>query len=291
MPSNDKSSATTALPLWIRGLLLASRGMTWICRALAALRDEILLAFVAPKFRDAVTRAAYSRDASYLPGGATFEQGLLSWEYALLQRPELPRRGRVLLAGAGGGREVKALADRGYEVSAFETVECYCAACAKALGHRDKVQVVCASYKDLVRCASTGDGRLGGFRGPFDLVWLGWASFAHITDFGDQVAVLQSLQTIAPGAPVVLSFFLNASPAPPGASSRLRRNLRRALVMLGGRHASPAIQFWPWAGFAYLFTRSELEHLFRTAGYASAVLEEDPYPHALLVPDSSAAAD
>jgi len=287
MVSQDESHATRALPLWVRGLLLASRGLTWIFRAQAVLRDEILLAFVAPELRDAVTTAAYSRDDSYLPGGATFEQGLLSWEIALFERPEMPRRGRVLLAGAGGGREVKALADRDYEVLAFEPVERYCEACAKALGHRSKVQVVCASYKDLVEFAGTGDGRLAGFRGAFDLVWLGWGSFAHITNIEDQIAVLRSLRTVAPNAPVVLSFFLNASAERPGAPTGLRHVLRRTLAMLGGRHASPAIQFWPWAGFAYVFTRSEIEHLFRAAGYSPAVLKEDPYPHALLVPDHS----
>jgi SAM-dependent methyltransferase len=287
----DESRATTALPLWIRGLLLASRGMTWIFRAQEVLRDEILTAFVAPELRDAVTTAAYSRYDTYLPGGAAFEQGLLSWEIALLERPELPRRGRVLLAGAGGGREVKALADRGYEVSAFEPVERYCSACAKALDHRNNVQVVCGSYKDLVKFARTGAGRFAAFRSPFDLVWLGWASFAHITDVEDQVAVLRSLGRVAPNAPVVLSFFLNASPERPGAPTGLRRILRRILVMLGGRHASPAIQFWPWAGFAYAFTRSELQQLFRAAGYSPAVLQEDPYPHALLVADHSASID
>jgi len=291
MASRDESRATTALPLWIRGLLLASRGIAWMFRMQEALRDEILLAFVAPKRRDAVTAAAYARDNSYLPGGATFEQGLYSWEIALLERPEIPRRGRVLLAGAGGGREVLALADRGYEVSAFEPVERYCNACATAPAQGGKVQVACGSYKDLVAYAGEGAGRLAGLRGPFDLVWLGWGSFAHITDIEDQAAVLNSLRALAPNAPVVLSYFLNASPEQPDAPSRMRRGLRRTLVMLGGRQASAAIRFWPWAGFAYVFTRSELEHLFRATGYSPAVMREEPYAHALLLPNHTADTD
>jgi SAM-dependent methyltransferase len=284
MLSQDESRATKALPLWLRGLLLASRAMAWMFTAQEVLRDEILLAFVAPELRDAVTVATYARDDSYLPGGATFEQGLLSWEAALLERPEVPRRGRVLLAGAGGGREAKALSDRGYAVAAFEPVERYCSACTDALRDHRNVQIACASYKDLVDLAGTGSGRLAGILGPFDLVWLGWSSFAHVTDVDEQAAVLRSLRAIAPNAPVVLSFFLNATPERPAAPSRSRRILRRTLVMLGGRHASAAIQFWPWVGFAYSFTRPELQHLFGATGYAPVLLQEDPYPHALLIP-------
>jgi len=260
-------------------------------RAHEVLRDEVLVAFVAPELRDAVTAAAYSRDETYLPAGATFEQGLFAWESALLERPELPRRGRVLLAGAGGGREAKVLADRGYEVLAFEPVERYCTACIEALGDRRNLQVVCASYDDLLDLARNRSGPLAGYRGPFDLIWLGWGSFAHVTVAEDQTAVLTSLKTLAPNASIVLSFFMRASSEEAGAAAGLRRKLRWALRMLGGRHASPGIRFWPWAGFAYAFTRTELRDLFRATGYSPAVLHEEPYPHALLVPENAGASD
>lgn len=271
----------------IRVLLAASRGLTHLFRVFEAVRDEVLIACVPPDKRDAVTAAAYSRAREFLPKGAVFEQGLFSWERALLARPEMPRHGRVLVAGAGGGREVKALVERGYEVFAFEPAAELCEACRGILGHHSTDHVAQGTYRDLVR-AVDGDGPLAGFAGPFDLVWLGWGSFSHITATDDHAAVLAAIKSLAPDAPVVSSFFLRRpTSAPEGGISRLRGGLKRMLGLVGGRKESSAVEFWPSVGFTYTFDEAELRSLFRACGYSIAVFEPDPYPHALIAPETA----
>jgi len=277
--------AAARVPLPIRAILAASRGAAALYRLFEALRDEVLLAFVAPEQRDAVTEAIYSHASGYLPGGLIFEQGLFLWEKALLARPEVPRRGRVLLAGAGGGRELKAFAERGYEVFAFEPSEELCVGCRAVSGIRGDAQVARGGYADLVRLARDGNGRLAGFRGPFDVVWMGWGSFTHVTVAEDHAAILESIRSLAPAAPVILSFYLHsAAPQRQGKIQRLRQAMRRILQYFGGKNVSWSVEYWTGVGFTYTFAEVELRSLFHAGGYSTVILEADPYPHALLIP-------
>lgn len=271
----------------VRVLLAVSHGMTALFRLFEAVRDEMLLAFVPLDQRDAITAASYARAVEYLPAGQIFEQGLFSWEKALLARPGMPTHGRVLLPGAGGGRELKAFVERGYEVFAFEPAARLCAACREIVGDRGG-PVAQAAYADLLRLARDGSGPLSGFDGPFDLVWLGWGSFTHVTVAEDHAAILASIRSLAPVAPLVLSFYLHPPvPPPQGRLMRLRRTLRRALRDLGGAGESWSVEYWANVGFTYTFSEAELRALFHAAGYSIAVFEADPYPHALLLPSSS----
>jgi len=254
--------------------------------AYESIRDELFLAYVDPERRDAVTQYAYARSDQYGPGGFIYEQGLFNWEKALLARPELPRQGRVLLGGAGGGRELRVLLGLGYDVCAFDPVPAHCAACRLLLGPGTGSQVVEAAFDDLVEAAGQR-GVLASCMVSFDLVWLGWGGFSHVTRPDRQAALLESLHRVAPGAPVVLSFLAQppASERPP--RRRVRSMLRKCLPRLGGHPAPPSVEFHPWAGFTYHFTIEEFRGLCRGAGYDIAYLTTDPYPHALLLPDQA----
>src|SRR5512142_2340602 len=63
---------------------------------------------------------AYGQTQAYRADSSAFRRGLFGWEKEAIARffPAAPAR--VLVGGAGGGREVFALAEMGYEVVAFE---------------------------------------------------------------------------------------------------------------------------------------------------------------------------
>ena len=99
-------------------------------RLAALLRTELLLAGADAPTRDAVNALVFSAEDTYAPGGPTFTRGLFAWEREALAHPAFPRGGRLLLGGAGGGRELVALAAMGYTVDAFEPAGALLAALA-----------------------------------------------------------------------------------------------------------------------------------------------------------------
>src|SRR5690606_9978650 len=99
-----------------------------------------------------LTSKIFDRQRTYVPGGNTFARGLFGWELELLA-PPFPARGRILIGGAGGGREAIALIERGYQVVAFDQAAELVRAGAptvKAAGGT----LLHASYADVVRAAS-----------------------------------------------------------------------------------------------------------------------------------------
>jgi hypothetical protein len=282
-----KATMHARAPHWARLVCRVSRGLNRIDRSQQILRDELLFAFLPPSDRRELTFDAYASTNAYSPGGDFFSQGLFPWEVALLDDPRMPRAGRVLLAAAGGGRELDALLKRGYDVFAFEPVpalveQAQHVARARGAG----ASVVQASYADLVTRARGEHGPLDRLEGAFDFCLLGWGSLSHLTELSEMLDVLEALRTLAPHAPVITSFFLRASGVAPsaGGARRLRLLLRRVLAVVGGRPVQPGLQFYLDAGFVRPLLREELYDLCERAGYEVAYFTELDYPHALLLP-------
>jgi len=268
-----------SLPFWLRALLLLDRVPRSAARAVAAVREETLLAWVAPSGRDALTLALFNRQPTYAPGGNTFKHGLFDWERELLAQPIVPSHGRVLLGGAGGGRETVALHELGYEVFAFEPAGELVRAGAAAVEALPGATITQGSYDDLVRAARGERNALSTvFTSRFDVVILGWGSISHVMEDADRVAILHAMRSVAPNAPLLVSF---DEPAvlekPGGALDRTRRMLRRFFALIGapGR-VREGDRFVSWAGFFRESTAAEMEALARDAGYQVAFIGTRP---------------
>jgi hypothetical protein len=274
----------TKLPLWYRALLWTDR-LAWSAyRAEAITRDELLRAWLPRELRDVATADAYRKQSTYLPGGNNYEKGLFGWEKNVIDGPDFPKSGRLLLGAAGGGRELRELLVRGYDVVAFEPNETLRAGAQEAAREFGGRTVIDANYEDLVRAATTGTGPLAGvLDAPFAATILGWGSLTHVLDPKDHLALLEALRVVAPRAPVLISMFLRNENAARGKSDRLREALRSAFARMGGRGAAEGLAFEPTGGFVYCFTETELHRLAFESGY-QARLSSDPFPHALLVP-------
>ena len=284
-PARD-ARVTFRVPRWVRALLLIDRAALRVENLREGLRDELLLAWIRPEDRGALTAAIYADQSTYLPGGDRFEGGLFAWEKRALESPRFPRSGRVLVGAAGAGREVAALVDWGYEVVAFDPCRPFVEA-ARDVGSPGRVTVVQAAYADL-EAALSGSGPLAGpcAGPPFDAVVLGWGSLSHVMPAAERAALLRALRSLAPRAPVFASFALEAEGARPApGKGRVRDGLRRLFGALGAPGSSEVgDHFYPSGGFFSSLRREEVLELARGAGYEVAIFEDAPYAHALLVP-------
>lgn len=243
-----------------------SRGAT----RFSALATGFASQAIDPADRTALTIALY--DQTYSHGRTSFYR----WEDAWLTRdlPALPAR--ILLGGAGRGREARILIDRGYTVVAFEP----------ALESVAKLRVRCPEarcftldYEALAR--GSGEAAEVIQQAPFDAALLGWGSLTHVLDERDQDALFATLARLVPRGPLLASFFMVDSSAP-GRAAKLGERLGRALGP--GVDAYPRgnerVRCMAHIGFTYGFDRSRLEQLAQCAGRTLELHDAAAYPHA-----------
>jgi hypothetical protein len=279
---SESENRRRPVPSWIRATLLLDTVARRCQRLVATIVEEALLACVAPEQRDSVTLQLYETQPTYYPGGARFRAGLFGWERQAITGGVFPARGHILVGGAGGGREVLALTELGYRVSAFEPAEALVNGAKAAVESNGRSRLVRGAYSDLVRAADGQPSPLGdAVKPPIDGVILGWTSFSHVLSAQDRLALLCALHKLAPNAPVLMSFFGRAS----NDIGRTRALLRRLFARLGCRYrATLGDGFMPWAGFYYALTPDELSSLADAAGYRILQSDFQSNSHALLVP-------
>lgn len=184
-------------------------------------------------------------------------RGWFDWEQEALAH--FPSSGRIAVIGAGGGREVLALARQGHEAVGYECNPALVATAERllaeqALGARASVALL---PRDAVPAADR----------PFDAVIVGWSAYMLIIGSEARIRFLRGIrQMVDPGAPVLISFFTREGD---GAYLRtvarvagpLRRLLRREPVEMGD-NLSP--------NYVHHFTRDEVERELRAGGFRMA---------------------
>lgn len=247
--------------------------------------DELLCALVPPARRDQLTSWMYATQTTFLEGGSDFNAGLHDWETRIVESPLFPRKGRILLGAAGGGREMVPLAERGYDLVAFEPSPLY-------EGARDvaapfpNVRVIRASYADLVSAVESGAGPLAeDVAETFDAVILGWGSLSHVTSAEDRTSLLRAIQRIAPKGPVVFSFF-RPPRAHAGRLERLRRGVQWLLQPLGARVGSQ-LRFSMTFGFVRPLELDDVQALAASAGYHLLRIDSVQWGNGVFVPKRS----
>jgi SAM-dependent methyltransferase len=119
-----------------------------------------------------------------------------------------PPPARILVGGAGGGREVFALASRGYAVVAFEPSRALVRSMSNMVSEGMAVKVFCAGYDDLPRLSPAKPGNsMANLEdmSTFDAAIIGWGSFSHLTSKESRVRTLKAFARAAKG-PIVVSF-------------------------------------------------------------------------------------
>ena len=192
--------------------------------------------------------------------------GLHDWEHAAIER-HFPARGRVLVTGAGGGREVLALLQRGYDAVGYEPNGTLVAAgedLLRRLGHEARVQL-CErdTFPDRERA---------------DAVVVGWGSYMLIRGRARRVAILRAARATLPDGGPVAVLVLHAPSRRPllailaATANALRRLRRREPVEVGDTIAE---------NFVHRFTREEIGRELRLGGFRMVAFAQRLYGHAV----------
>jgi hypothetical protein len=278
------------LPLLIRIALASERFRCTVERLQRLLSEEVLWAWTGPQQREAINRVVYSGKEMYLPGGRIFEEGLLDRERIAFATPPFPPSGRILLGGAGGGRELHALCGMGYDVMAFDPCEQLCEGARQVVSGYPKSTVVCASYADLVTAAEQRSGPLAAhvLNTSFDAVLFGLRSFNYVFTDLDREALLRATRTIAPKAPLLFTFVVRPQGAENGRLDRLRAPLRRLFKLVKAPSARrPGDRFMLGSGFIHALTHDEVRTVADQTGYRIVYYRQGDTNlnhHALLMP-------
>jgi hypothetical protein len=274
------------VPRFIRAFVLLNRVLSAMWRTSVMVRDETLWAWTSKPSRERINRAIYNGQKTYLPGGATFEDGLFEWEREALTS-SFPPSGRILLGAAGGGRELAGLCKLGYEVVAFEPSPVLVEAARAVAAPYPKSKVISASYADLVRAVEAGSGPLAPHvcGREFHGVIFGWTSFSYVWR-EERDPLLKALRTLAPRAPVLLSY-IGEGDTFEGKLARVRFWYRRLLRLTGAPAlAEPGDAFHPWMGFLQVITPSDVQSLAERTGYRLVYEKHSYTSHALFVPSA-----
>jgi hypothetical protein len=244
--------------------MFATRCVDRTYRFFDRLRSRTAVAVASEGIRERFNEIAYAASDSYRPDSRSFRTYLFPWEAAIIRDTFPGPPAKVLVGGAGGGREALVLVELGYEVVAFEPSP----PLARALADRTSGQlhVYRARYQDLpmLAPAAAGDAPadLGAF-GPFDASILGWGSFSHLYSRGDRVHALRSFAEVTRG-PILVSF------------------------LAFGADGSRSEAFSVYIGFYRGVSEGELRSLADEAGLDVHGLSTDErdtnWPHAVLLP-------
>jgi ABC-type multidrug transport system ATPase subunit len=193
--------------------------------------------------------------------------GLQPWELAAIRR-HFPPSGRVVVTGAGGGREVAALRELGYDAIGYEPNPALVRAGAELLRRHGHGDVLLACDRD----AFPSDP------GPCDALVVGWGSYMLIPGRARRVEFLRAARrTLSDGAPLLCSFFLRAPgvryfTVVAGTASAVRRL----------RNSDPAeVGDTVGHNYQHYFTRAEIEQELADAGFELIHFAPTPYAHAV----------
>lgn len=143
---------------------------------------------------DIVTEKSYEDSAIYTHS-AWLDSGLQFWEEIAVNRFFQPGC-RVLVAAAGGGRELIALSRAGYVAEGFECCRPMVAAGQRALAERG----IASRLEWAPPC------RMSENPGTWDAAIIGWNGYTYISPRARRIGFMASLRRhLRPGAPVLVS--------------------------------------------------------------------------------------
>jgi hypothetical protein len=246
-------------------------------------RGRALAAYISDDALDRLNELAYGLTPAYLPGAPGFRAYLFPWEEAAIERffPRPPAR--ILLGGAGGGREALWLADMGFDVVAFDPAIPLVKGLARATPAGGRLDVYRAGYEELPLLAPALSGAPGiDLRdlAHFDAAILGWGSFSHIRTREGRVHALSRMAEVTRG-PILLSLLALKNEAASDGRNRPKRLRPRRR---SGREPADLVSLN--IGFYHPMSEEEVRSLAESANlkirFANFDTRDTNWPHAVL---------
>jgi len=193
-------------------LLRASRHIDRAYLAFNRRRSRIVVRHASEGFLDAYNAATYRDEPAHREGPGSRE--LRPWEVDFI-RSLPPPPARVLLGGAGTGREAQALAARGYQLVAFDPAASLVASMRVLTEPGVEIEPLVGGYLDLPLLRRLDGTEVDLTEGPrFQAAYAGWASFSHLRKDADCVDALMKLAALSDG-PILLSYLPGPDQAEP----------------------------------------------------------------------------
>lgn len=249
-----------------RRYLHASRQLERTLVRLRATFHGATLGLATDRFLEAVDESYYNATREYVDR-AYNEQGLWDWERDLLDR-YFSGRHRVVVTGAGGGREVLALADLGLEPVGYE-----CNAALREFANRLLEE---RGHQARVHPAPR-DGWPPGIEGA-DGVLVGWGSYMLLRGSGRRTAFLRDARArVDVGTPILLSFFARSD------TGLYFRTVAQVGSAVARRRHVPIVEIGDALSpnYVHYFTQEEIEQELRDAGWRPVSYEADDYGRAV----------
>jgi hypothetical protein len=194
--------------------------------------------------------------------------GLMPWEESALDRFFVGCRS-LLVGAAGGGREVLALARRGYEVTAFD--------CSSHL--LDRCRRLAADEGLTVSAAVSPPDRVPEGVGRHHGAIVGWGGYMHIPGLTARVEFLGEIRShLVPAGPLLLSFFSSRQRS---RSDRWVAGIARRVRRIRGSSDSVEVGDRLAGTFDHRFTEEEIESELESAGFEMVHFAHQPYGHAV----------
>ena len=226
-----------------------------------AVHQAIWLGVLDRHARSAITDGWYSRDKTRYQNEDYNRGGLKRWEEAVVDR-YFARCKRVIVGGAGGGREAFALAQRGIAVDAFECVPRLVSTAQEVLrGAAAPTRVIWAAPDDVPEL------------GMHDGAICGWGAYMHIAGSVNRVRFLRKLRAqLEIGSPLLVSFHPRSGDSRElrfiAALGSLVRKLRRSEEQV---EVGDQMRGW----YFHRFNRNDIEREFEAAGFRLDLYAEE----------------
>ena len=194
-------------------------------------------------------------------------QGLWDWEARLIDA-FFDTSHRILLLGAGGGREAWGLEKRNLDVVAYECNPRLVAYAGEFLERQGSSITVRHVERD--ECPSTGD--------TYDGALFGWGGYTLIQGRDTRVRLLKALRDQLPdGAPVLISFLFQTGDKRKYAAVKLIADVFRTVLFRKrlelGDYMAP--------NYTHYFTKEEVRDELAEAGFEMKLYSKRPYGHAI----------
>jgi hypothetical protein len=228
--------------------------------------DGVWLGLLNPRRVSVIDEAYFHRQRMYLAEDYN-RRGLWPWERAAVEA-HFPHDARIAVTAAGGGREVLALLDLGFDAVGFE--------CNERLQEFGNDLTIASGHG--IRIHPSGRDEWPKAAVGFDAAIIGWGSYMHIAGRQHRVAMLRDARAALPnGAPLMLSFFQRRGTTLRFRSAATVGNVFRRLF--GRELLEPGDALSPL--YAHFFTKDEIENEINEAGFELVDYSSDPYPHAV----------
>jgi hypothetical protein len=225
-----------------------------------------------------LTTEAYNRRGTYA------RTDIFDWEREWFEQDLPPPPARILVGGAGSGREVRYLISKGYRVVAFDPAENYVKNELKNGLPEGWEAFYVGSYEDLSGDRTIENPNLWAdlkAHEAYDAIVLGWGSLTHIPDEDVRVRLFQVLGQLSSG-PVLASFWSRLEGRDDYSFSRPFQ-LGKGLARISRRRRSQeqGDRVIGRAGFIHAFSKQELHDFANRCGYRIGDgWKAAPYPHA-----------